>query len=110
MAKCGQNIFAAMNKRATLQLEILSNDGQGGFTSNWVNVADVWVGIEAVKGYEKLQSAQLQAPVDVNITMRYRNDVTVTNRLIYNDVIFDIKEVINENYDNTILKLKCLTQ
>lgn len=108
MATCGKNPFAGMNKRLAIQAVTQTADGQGGWTETWATVATVWASIEPVKGWEKMQAAQMETPVTHNVTMRYRSGVTTKHRILYGTRIFDIKECLNDKEEGVVLKLKAL--
>ena len=97
-----------MKHRVTIQGPAKVSDDQGGFTESWEDGADVWASIEPLKGYEKFQAQQMQAPVTHRIVMRYRTDVTTASRLKHRDRVFWVKEVINRSEENRFLIIKAI--
>lgn len=95
-----------MNKRVAIQAVTFTEDGQGGFTEEWATVLTVWASIETLKAYEKFQAMQMQSPVTHKLTMRYNSTITSAHRLIYDIYIYEIKEIININEDNTFLTIQ----
>ena len=108
MPKCCDTLTSKLTKRVKLQGVAHVSDDQGGFTDVWTDEATVYAALEPVKGYEKYQAMQAGTPVSHNVTMRYRAGVTTKTRLLYGSRVFDIKEVLNLNEDNRVLKLKAI--
>ncbi|QDV34913.1 Phage head-tail joining protein [Tautonia plasticadhaerens] len=102
------NAMSRMNKRVTLQSLTQTEDGQGGFTDSWGNVASTWAEIMPMKGYERMQAMQLQTPLTHKVMIRYRAGVTNAMRLLYGERVLHIKEVINENEEGRFLRLLCV--
>ncbi len=81
-----------------IQAENPTTDAGGGQTDPWASptvVGTVRACIDPLKGFERLRSMQLEAPVSHKITMRYRNDVTAKNRLLFGTRLFNIRAAIN---------------
>jgi SPP1 family predicted phage head-tail adaptor len=97
-----------MKFRVTIQSETQSSDGQGGFTSSWVDGDTVWASIEPLKGWERMQAQQMQTPVTHKLVMRYRSDVTTETRLKYGSRLFQVKEVINQDENSRFLIIKAI--
>lgn len=105
MAKCGKNPVAKMKHRLTLQTSSQVSDGQGGYTENWSNTANLWASLEPTKGYERMQAMHLETPVTHKILTRYRSGVTTAQRFQYGTRVFHIKEVLNVDEENAFLKI-----
>lgn len=68
----------------TLQSRTRLDDGAGGFSESWTDVAAdplVYAAVRAVGGGEALRAGQRQSVTTYRITMRYRADVTADMRL-----------------------------
>ncbi len=100
--------IGTFRNRVTLQAETQTPDGQGGFTSTWNDLTDVWVSIQPVKAYERFQAMQMQTPVTHKIGMRYNPDVTTACRFMFGDRIFWIQEVINVEERNRFLQIRAV--
>src|SRR4051812_15348564 len=106
MAKCSCDLTAAdLKNRAALQSVRRTEDGQGGFTEEWADEIDLWMKIEPLKGWEKMQAMQLQTPITHKITLRYRTGVTTAKRLRWGSRILQIKEAINIDEANEWLRV-----
>jgi SPP1 family predicted phage head-tail adaptor len=109
MAKqCVKYPTARMDKRVLLQGPSYSSDGQGGSQETWNDISQVWAQIQPLNGYEKMQAMMIQSPITHKVMMRYRSDVTTALRLLYQDRVFDIKEVINVDEAKAFLQLRCV--
>jgi SPP1 family predicted phage head-tail adaptor len=97
-----------MRKRATLQRSVATSDGQGGEIESWVDVADVWLSIDPVKGYERFQAMQMQTPVTHRIVLRFRADVTTASRFVYDGRVFWVQGCLNVEGRNRFLEIKAV--
>jgi SPP1 family predicted phage head-tail adaptor len=98
----------AMDKRVVIQSRASASDGQGGYTETWTDTATVWASIKPAKGFERYQAMKLETPVTHEVVMRYRAGITTKNRLVYDERIFDLKEVLNLDEANAYLKMMAL--
>ncbi|MCU1327432.1 MAG: head-tail adaptor protein [Bryobacterales bacterium] len=96
-----------LRHRVTLQSLTLASDGQGGFDETWDTVADLWAEIKPMNGWERMQGMQLETPVTHKVTIRYRNDITAKDRLLFGSRVLQIKELLNRDERNFWLDLKC---
>lgn len=62
-----------------------------------VDVATIWAAIEPLEGSERLRAMQVSASLSHRIRIRYRDDVTAKNRIVYGARIFNITAVIDPN-------------
>lgn len=99
---------AAFRKRITIQTLTRASDGQGGSTDTWTDGPEVYCSITPIKAYERYQAMQMQTPVSHNIMMRYRTDITTQIRLKYQDRIFWVKEIINQEERGRFLLIKAI--
>lgn len=97
-----------LKHRMTLQAESKTEDGQGGFGTEWEDEADVWAQIEPLKGYERMQAMQMQSPITHRVLLRWRRGLTTAKRLRYGGRIFEIKEIINLEEANVWHRLMCV--
>ncbi len=87
-----------LNKRVTIQQNIKTADGGGGFVTEWKSIAtnpSVYAAINPLSGGEQLRFHQLENNISHRVIVRYRDDVDTTMRLINGTTIYDIKSVIN---------------
>lgn len=82
--------IGALRHRITLEEVQRVSDGGGGFTENWVTVANLSATIEPGGGGEGVESGRLAGRVSHAITLRYRAGVTPAMRLRAGARVFHI--------------------
>ena len=81
-----------LDRRVTLQHRELSDaDTQGERTETFVTYATVWAKKREVTERERFTAQQVQAELDAIFTIRYRNDVLATDRLICEGRTYNIR-------------------
>lgn len=98
-------MVSRLRHRLSLQQEVQTADGAGGYIRTWQTLADLWAEFQAVTGKEILIAGKLQSEVSHKITIRYRTGVTAGMRLVYDSRIFDIKAVVNKQENDEVLEL-----
>ena len=99
------NRSSTLRYRLTLQQQVKTPDGMGGFAKSWADIADVWAEIKPAGGTEKFFGAQLQSSVTHRITIRYRDDVSPGQRLLFDKRIFNIRYVHADNDNRQTLEI-----
>lgn len=96
-----------LKHRLTLQQEVRTDDGQGGYTRGWQDVADLWAEITPLQGSrnEMLTAGQLQASMLLRVLLRYRAGVAADMRLAFGSRILNIRSVINIGEDDETLEI-----
>lgn len=81
--------------RHRLKIETLSqsSDGQGGYIESWSELATVWGKLEPVSTSERLYAKKIEYQRSHKCVIRYRNDVTQTMRIVFDNRYFQIKSV-----------------
>ena len=83
-------LSSRLNRRIQLQKEILTPDGAGGYSSSWQAVATVWAAKHHVRGKERLRHQQVLSQDVVEFTIRYRDDVTTSMRILYDGSFYNL--------------------
>lgn len=83
----------AMNRRVTLQRRSQSQDGSGGQSVAWVELATVWAWLDPQMGREQVVGSQVRSVSQVNILIRYFKGLTAKDRLVYQGRIYSITGV-----------------
>lgn len=65
------------------QGEVIQDPQTGEVPQVWVDVAEVWAAIEPVSAREFIQSAATQSQVTARITIRQRDDLLPSMRLVH---------------------------
>lgn len=79
-----------LRHRVLIQQQVTTRDSDGIEQTAWVDVAAVWASVEPLSAREFIQSGQTQAAVTARITMRHREGMLPTMRLIHRGEIFNI--------------------
>lgn len=78
--------IGSMRERITLQEEVRTEDGAGGFTTSWADLSftpSVWARVEPLEGRERLQAMQVDARASHRVTVRYRSDLKASQRIVW---------------------------
>ncbi|MBN5158841.1 MULTISPECIES: phage head closure protein [unclassified Stenotrophomonas] len=79
-----------LRHRVLIQQQMTTKDEDGVQTTTWVDMATVWASVEPLSAREFIQSGQTQSAVAARITMRYRDGLSPSMRLIHRGEIFNI--------------------
>lgn len=82
-----------LNRRITLRLSTVSDNGFGESIPVWIDGATVWAKRVELYGNERWAAQQTVDKVDAKYHIRYRRDVTPTMRFKEGLVEYDIKAV-----------------
>jgi len=97
-----------LRHRLTIESPQRLSDGAGGATVTWAPVASVWAHINPVSAREFTSAEQRAEKVTHTITLRFRNDIDATMRLIGEGRIFNIEAIINEAERDQWLVCSCV--
>lgn len=79
-----------LRHRVLIQQQVTTRDEDGVQTTSWVDVATVWASVEPLSAREFIQSGQTQAAVTARITIRYRDGLVPTMRLVHRGQTYNI--------------------
>jgi len=97
-----------LDKRITIQVSTSdSRDSFGDSTPAWTDLATVWAEIVPISGREFWAAQAVNAEKDLRITIRYRDDITPKNRIVYGSRVFDIQSVIDMRGMREELQIMC---
>lgn len=98
-----------LRHQITLQQPTKGRDARGGITETWVTFkANVWAGVEPIKGREYFESQQVNAEVSHRIVLRYLQGVNPRMRVLWGTRIFRIESVIDPEERHRELQLMCI--
>lgn len=69
--------------------------------------AQAWASVVYLSGSEAFKAQQVNASVNVRVTMRYREDVLPSHRVLYKGKELEIKAVIPDEVNRESLVLEC---
>ena len=102
-----------LRHRLTLQQEVQTPDGAGGYVRTWEDMAELWAEIISLTGditrrgigNESTVAGQLQSEKSHRILLRYRAGVTAGMRMRFETRAFNIVYVSNRDEANEVLEL-----
>jgi SPP1 family predicted phage head-tail adaptor len=104
-----KNTVTRLRHRLTLQQEVKTDDGAGGYVRTWQNVADLWAEISSVNlksyGNEIFHFGKIQSEISHKVIIRYRNTISTNMRLLFGNRVFNIRSILNKDENNEILEL-----
>jgi SPP1 family predicted phage head-tail adaptor len=68
----------------------------GAVTYTWSKLADVWASIEPLSAREFIAAQAVQSKVSARITIRYRDDIDATMRILHGNKIYNIAGVLTD--------------
>lgn len=83
-----------LRHRVLIQQEVTTRDEDGVQTTSWVDVVTVWASVEPLSAREFIQSGQTQAALTARITIRYREGLLPTMRIVHRGQVFNIAGVL----------------
>lgn len=83
------------------------DDGGGGVTVFWTDLATVWAAIRPVSNVERYYAQQVEASTTHEIFIRWRGDVKNAMRVLHRGAVYDIKSVLDLDGRHRFLKLQC---
>ena len=99
------NFSGRLNQRITLQQQVSTSDGGGGFSIAWQDVATLWAEIAPHRSSEPFLHDKLMLHNLHRITIRYRSDVAANMRFIFGSRIFLIIGITNVDEQKHTLEI-----
>lgn len=96
-----------LNRRISILKYEVTRDEYGGEQREWVVQRTLWARIEPVSGTEYFKAEQVEAQNITTITIRYRTDITVLNRVKYLDKTYEIIGISDKFTTHKMLILNC---
>lgn len=96
-----------LRKRGQLQSATETRDEHGQAVKTWTTKATVWMGVEPLRGDERISAMQEGTFNDVDIVIRHRSDITPDWRIYYGSRVLEIRSIVNEFDRDRMLKLRC---
>lgn len=98
-----------LRHRVAIQSATQSVDDFGSPTATWTTLATVYARVEAISGREYFAAAQKQSEVTHRVTVRYRDDVTPTMRIMWGSVELLVESVLPDERQRQ-LEIMCVQQ
>lgn len=65
-----------------MQVPVDTDDGAGGTTTAWSDVASLWAAIEPLSTAERVAAGRIEAAAGLRLTIRHRADLTHAMRFV----------------------------
>lgn len=98
--KCCEYTAGMLRHRVELQSQQKSGNGSGGFTRTWTTYATVRAAFKAKSGFERMQADRLDAQTKNEAVIRYRDDLTESDRVVFNGKAYNIRFINNVEFRN----------
>ncbi len=82
-------------------------DAGGGVNLIWLDIADLWAAVTPLGGGESVQAMRLQPVQNFVIRLRYRDDITPADRLLFKQRVLNIRSVRNVSERSQWLECRC---
>jgi len=82
-------------------------DAHGQPVKTWATAATVWAGVEPLRGREKDGDAQDINELDTRVVLRYRSDITVDWRVLFEGRYFQVLVIVDSGMRHRELELLC---
>jgi SPP1 family predicted phage head-tail adaptor len=83
------------------------DDGGGGTTTFWTDLAEVWAAVRPVSNAERYYAQQVEASTTHEIFIRWRGDVKNNMRVLHRGAVYDVTSVADVDGRRRFLKLMC---
>jgi SPP1 family predicted phage head-tail adaptor len=100
-----------LNRRVFIDAPSSSKDAFGQMQKGWTPVRATWASIDTLTGGEALRAQAIVPEASVQIEMRWRDDVMITEgmRVRYGSTMYDIGAAIDVEMRHETLRLICTT-
>lgn len=96
-----------LDKRVTIQEPRINRNSLGEPETTWTTVATVWASVEPLQGREFWSQQQVQSEITTRIRIRHLPGVTAKSRILYSDLIYNIRSMISPRERGEELQLMC---
>ena len=104
-ARTNSGLSSQMKCRITIQAPSDVPDGSGGVQRDWQDICSVWAAFSPLSGKESLWMGQLQSARVHRITIRYRDDIDTSMRILYRNREFQIRAMLCPDEARRVLEL-----
>jgi len=74
---------------------------------NWIDYTTCWAKVEWLRGKELWTAQVIHPEINVRFIARYRNDITHDMRIVHNDKIYEIIDIIDMWDKHQYLEMTC---
>lgn len=99
-----------LRHKATLQRWVETQEATGAPGGEWRDELQLWIGIEPVRGNERMALLQVQATTTHRIRARWSDKFAPEKRFLARGRVFHIQSVINIHERDSDAELMCVEQ
>lgn len=99
--------IGALRERVRILAPSDTRDQIGGLVRVWATVADVWARVEEMSAGEQYRREQINTQAQFAVTIRFRADVTVNQRVAWRGRTFEITGRPNPDETRRFMRLAC---
>ena len=100
--------LSKLNRRIAIQEPLKTDDGMGGYETEWRDIFSVWAAIWPVSAKQVIANEAVISVTSHRIRIRYRSDIKSEYRVRYKDRYFTIYgQPINVDEGNVWMDLMC---
>lgn len=77
--------------RVTFKREVSVDDGMGGSTTAWQDIAEVWAHVRPLTGRERQIAGEIAAVANYLIVIRYRDDLRENDKATWRGIDLNIR-------------------
>lgn len=96
-----------LRHRVTIQSRTAGLDSQGGTTKTFATLARVPASVLPMSGSENIQAGAQTSELRTKVTIRYRDDVAATQRIVWGARTFEIVSIQDPDGRRDALDLLC---
>lgn len=82
-----------LDRLISIERAVITTDPFGGDSYVWSELAEVWAEVKPISDGERWRAAQVLASVTTRFRIRWGAGVKVTDRIIYDGLVYDIAAV-----------------
>ena len=91
--------------KITLMKLVTTQDEIGNMIEEWQPIRTCWTAIKTVKGQEYFSAASVRAEKTYRFIIRYTPNINETMKIDYNNRLFDIQSVLNDDEEKRTLTI-----
>lgn len=83
-----------LRHRVEIQQQVSTVDSSGETSIEWETVDTVWAAVEPLSAREYIAAQQIGSQITTRITIRYRDDIVPSMRILHGSTIYNIQGVL----------------
>lgn len=100
-------MIGELRHRVILQRRLNAPDGGGGVILSWSDIAGLWAEVTPLAGGESVQAMGEQDRQKFRVRLRYREDISSADRLLFRQHVLNIRSLINIGERGQWLECRC---